>query len=215
MASKPARAKKLEQPSARPRTVEAKVSSPTVPGATETVRRVINTIEYMHARKQLDRRSYRVAEMLLGAHQVLYGSIGNTLDPDRVSGSNLPGSPPPPTYLLASERLREAKFLLFPQVYRIVASIVIAGYTIEQTANELAHANHRPATRHEKEQVGKTLREGLATLADQWIPDHEEARSGAVVGFRAPDARPTTIEVGTIQRGKTAHATGRRVFREG
>lgn len=207
---KPLRTKKIEQPSARPRTVEAKVSSPTVPGATETVRRVINTIEYMLARKQLDRRSYRVAEMLLGAHQVLYGSIGNNLDPDRISGSSSPGSPPPPTYLLAAERLSEAKRFLFPKAYRIVVSVVIAGYTIEQTANELAGGI---ATRYEKEETGKTLREGLATLAARWIPDHEEAQSGAIVGFRAPE-KPT-ISVGLISRGKTVHATGRRVFREG
>jgi len=213
------KAKKIEQPTARPRTVKAKVSSPTVPGATETVRRVQNTIEWMLARRQLDKRSFRVAEMLLDAHHVIYGSIGNNLDMDRISGRSAPGSPPPPTYMLAAERLSDAKKSLCPKVYRVVTKIVIAGYTIEQMANEIANDGRRVgdaqvlASKYEREKTGKVLKEGLGDLAKRWIPDHEGSRAGRVVGFRTPDARPDVIIIGPVDIGGTAHASGHRVVR--
>lgn len=188
---------------------EGIVSHPTLEGMQEKVSRIINTIEYMAARKQLDKRQIRVAEMLLNAQQVLYGSIGLNQDTTKVSGSGTPGSPPPPTYLLAAERLSEAKRFLFPEVYRVVMSVVIAGYTIEQTAHEI----HGEATKHYKELTGKKLRDGLHTLADKWVEDHGGSQEGRIVGFRTADARPTESTVGTIKPGKTAHAARGRVFR--
>lgn len=216
-----ARAKLKEPITARPRMAisprkpkpgeigEAQVLHPTLEGMQEKVSRIINTIEYMAARRQLDKRQIRVAEMLLNAHQVLYGSIGLNQDSTKVSGSGTPGSPPPPTYMLASERLREAKKYLFPEVYRVVMSVVVAGYTIEQTAFSI-HGEH---TKHYKELTGKKLRGGLSDLADRWIESHEASTGGKMRSWQASDARPTESTVGTIKPGKTAHAARGRVFR--
>lgn len=189
---------------------EDTVTHPTLDGLTEKVVRVINTVDYMAARKQLDKRQIRVAEMLLNAHQVLYGSIGLNQDTTKVSGSGSPGSPPPPTYMIASERLREAKKYLFPPLYRIVVSVVIAGMTIEQVANEIAGGK---ATEHGRKDTGKKLRDGLTSLADRWLGEHEAQTSTHMRSWKTPDARPTESNVGTIKPGKTAHAARGRVFR--
>lgn len=216
-----ARAKLKETPSARPRMAisprkpkpgeigEAQVLHPTLEGMQEKVSRIINTIEYMAARRQLDKRQIRVAEMLLNAHQVLYGSIGLNQDTTKVSGGVPNGKASQDTYLDASERLRLAKKYLFPQIYRVVMAVVVEGFTIEQTSFAI-HGEH---TKHYKELTGKKLRSGLSDLADRWIEGHEASTGSKMRSWQAPDARPTESTVGMIKPGKTAHATGRRVFR--
>lgn len=185
------------------------VSHPTLAGVQEKVSRIINTVEYMAARRQLDKRQVHVAEMLVRAHSVLYGSIGLNQDTTKVSGTTLPGSPPPPSFLIAAERLHQAKFRLYPPVYRIVMSVVIMGNTIDQTSLTI----HGLQSKHYKELTGRKLREGLTELADMWIPEQEGRREGQIVGFQMEGARPTESIAGVIKPGKVAHATGRRVFR--
>lgn len=188
---------------------EGIVSHPTLEGMQEKVSRIINTIEYMAARKQLDKRQIRVAEMLLNAHQVLYGSIGLNQDTTKVSGGVPSGKASQDIYMNASQRLREAKKYLYPPLYRVVISVAVYGFTIEQTALAI----HGETTKHYKELTGKKLRDGLHSLADRWVEDHGGSQEGRIVGFRTADARPTESTVGTIKPGKTAHAARGRVFR--
>jgi hypothetical protein len=217
-----ARAKLKEPITARPRVAisprkakpgeigEDVVSHPTLDGLQEKVVRVINTIEYMAARKQLDKRQIRVAEMLLNAHHVLYGSIGLNQDTTKVSGGVPSGKASQDTYLNASERLREAKKYLYPPIYYVVMSVVVQGFTIEQTANLIACGK---ATEHGRKETGKKLRDGLTDLANRWISEGEASTGTHMRSWQSEGARPTESNVGVIKPGKTAHAARGRVFR--
>ena len=98
-------ARKIESPTGRPKTFKTRVSSPTVPGAVEEVDRVIDSIEHLRQRRNLDPLAFRSAEKLRAAHDVIYGSIGGVMDMDRVRGTSNPGAPPAPAFMLAAETL--------------------------------------------------------------------------------------------------------------
>lgn len=216
--------KAVEPISARPRLIDATVDSPTVPGAIERLKRVVDTIEGMYRRKQLgsskdgdlrqmeNERAYRAATRLRNAHDVVYGSIGGQMDFDRVRGGGVPGAPPALHYREAADVLTDARKALLAVQDRVVMLVVCEGYTIEDAAKRIRQSTERAV----REEIGVILRSALAALAEAWFEPGEVKRKN-VRPYHAPDVDPRSFrystEVGTIKAGGTASATRNRVQR--
>lgn len=209
-----ARKEKVAPITARPKTHLVQVSSPTVPGAVEHIEKNINTIEHLHKRKHIDSHCYHAAEKMRHAFETIYGQAGGGMNFDKAGGPGVPGQPPLPSCMAAAETLNFAKRVLYPLDHRVVFVVACEGETIENTAG-IIFGN--PPTRSEKEQVGNRLREGLRQLADHWYggsTNGSAERRDSI--YHAPDvhpkAKPYTVGGVAVERGKTVHATGRKVF---
>ena len=77
-------------PSARPRTVPTSVSHPTVPGLSEQVERVFDTLDHMRQAGQLSPRQLEAAETFRVAFQTVGRSIGGVMDFDRIRAACRP-----------------------------------------------------------------------------------------------------------------------------
>lgn len=217
--------KKQEIPSACPKLINAVVSSPTVPGAVENVKRVVDTVEAMHRRRLLGEssdkdlrvlqndRSYRAAMRLRSAHDVVTGSIGGVMDFDRVRSGGGLGSPPPLHYREAADDLLDARSVLDDSHHRVIHLVVCEGHSID-FATQWLYGN---SARNCREEVGQLMRNGLLRLADHWYDRAELPGKTWVRRFHTADADPRTIRYSTdatsVQRGKTVTATRNRIYR--
>lgn len=217
--------KKPGSPSGRPKLIDAVVSSPTVPGAIENVKRVVDTIEAMYRRRHLgessdkdlrvieNERSYRAAMRLRHAHDVVYGSIGGVMDFDRVRSGGGYGSPPPLHYREAADDLIDMRAVLDSSEHPVLSLIVCEGHSIDYTTQWL----HGHTERAARESTGSLMRRGLQKLADHWFETGIVSKIKVVQPYHAPDANPRlmryTANAGTIERGKVVSATRNRIYR--
>lgn len=210
-------AKRMELPTARPKTQRIMVSSPSVPGFREEVDYVPGSVDHMRARKQFGKTktenefAYKAADRVRRAHETLHGAVGSSMDFDRVRGHGATPMGPHETYLQAAETMSEIKRVLYALDYRVVELVVCHGYTIEKTAEII---RRRTVTRADKEDIGRSLRQGLAQLAERWFGSSDQSDRGEMRHWRDPDAQHTEAVAGVIDPGETVHATGRRVFRK-
>lgn len=205
------RTKKRERnktPTARPDTELVGVPSPYAHGI-DYVRRVMDTLNAMHRRKQITKREHDAGSRIQDAFGTLYGVMGGAMDFDRVRGGSQPGSPPGPPQLAASQLLASVRDRLYPDDWKVVALVCGEGRSIEETANALYGA---PASRGQMEDCGRRLREGLRQMADRWFP-LERAQGGGLRSMRAE--KPTQINPGQLTPGNVAHATKDKVYRSG
>jgi murein L,D-transpeptidase YcbB/YkuD len=217
--------KKPDSLSGRPKLIDAVVSSPTVPGAIENVKRVVDTIEAMHRRRQLgasaDRdlrliendRSYRAAIRLRHAHDVVTGSIGGVMDFDRVRSGGGYGSPPPLHYREAADDLIDMRAVLDSSEHPVISLIVCEGHSIDFATQWL----HGHTARAAREDTGALMRRGLQKLADHWFEPGRIESKTKVRAYHAADADPRLMRyaanAGTVQRGQTVSATRNRIYR--
>lgn len=195
----------------------ARVASPYAHGH-DSVHRVVDPIEYMRRRRQLgpnhgaSEHAHRAAIRVRYAYDAIFQSLGGTMDFDRVRGQGTPGQHPHETRLAAADTMLKAWRELYAHHYCIVVMVACEMRSIEETACILHGPN---ASRDDKKRVGDQLREGLRVLADMWFgpltPENEMRPETRI--YRAPDALSYSAEPGVIDRGRTAHATGRKVFR--
>lgn len=204
-------------PSARPRTISVHVAHPTLPLTQEQVQRVVDSIEAMRKRKQIDYWQHRAAERIKAAHDVIYGSIGGTMDMDRVRGVGLPGSPPPLAYLEAAQTMGHVKQKLYSLDHRVISLVVCDGHSIKQAAAIIYRI--AVVARKQEEEIGRRLRAGLDQMAMLWWGHKPEVNNnqGRIVSHHtddvAPSVKPYTASAGIAQRGHTVHATGHKIFR--
>jgi hypothetical protein len=208
MASPKVRRPPIEvKPSAIPKMETAKVAHPRLEGHVEIVQRVVDTIEVMRKRKQLGEREYQAADHYRTCWAAIHGAMGGSMDFDRPRGGSLPGQPPAPHYMLASEAVSSVKKYLYPKDYAVVHRVCALGMTIEQATDQL----YSPANRSAREDCGRRLREGLSQMADRWFPENrgEGNRMRSHVSERA-----TVTDVESVpQSSSVAHATRDRVYR--
>jgi hypothetical protein len=102
------------------------------------VERVVDTLDSMlkAGPRHLTIRQWQAGQIFRSAYEVLEGAVGNTMDFDRIRGGGLPGSPPPPRRLFASDRIAEAKDMLYDGDYCIIEKIAGIGYSLERCAGE-------------------------------------------------------------------------------
>lgn len=215
--AKTKKAKRAEIPTARPKTQRMMVSSPTVPGFREEVDYVPGSVDHMRARKQFGKTraenefAFRAADRVRRAHETLHGAVGGAMDFDRVRGRGASPMGPHETYLQAAETMGEIKRVLYPLDHRVVELVVCHGMTIEKAAEII---RRRTPTRSDKEDIGRSLRQGLAQLADRWFGSSQKNARSEIESWRDPHAQHTEAVPGVIDPGKTVHATGRKVFRK-
>lgn len=196
---------------ARPKTYIDSVSSPTVPGARETLPRVFDVIEWMYRRKQIDQWAYRAANKVLAAQEKLSGTVGNVMDFERIRGAALPGVGPHDGLIDAAMTMRTLRNLvdagtLSAVQLACIKFVVCENYTIEKTAQKI-FCNFAP-TRKEREQTSKTFRSGLHALADHWWPEGKGEHKNRILGFRNENARPSELSEGVIEVGSRVYVSG-------
>lgn len=199
-----------EKPSAAPKIETAKVVHPRLAGCIEIVQRVVDTIEVMRKRRHISDREFMAADHYRTCWDTVHGSVGGVMDFDRPRGGSLPGQPPAPRYLLASEVCSEVRRYLYPQDYAVVHRVCALGLSIEEAAMQLYQIH---PTRPQKEDCGRRLREGLAQMADRWFPE----RRGHGNRMRSHvDERATVTDVDTVSSSSiVVHATRDKIFRSG
>lgn len=182
------------------RTLTAVVSSPTVPGATEKLEVVIDTVFAMRRRRQIDEPSWLAAETYRKAYDCVGARIGGVMDFDRVRGGGT-GACYSQMELEAAETLSEAAKLLGMIDGRVVELIVGCNWTVAEAADHLNCTEGRLASaiaahvalkqtgrakRRDCEIAGERLRMGLRVLAEAWHP----APQPKLRGWRGDGAKP-------------------------
>lgn len=207
------KSKRVEIPTARPKTERIAVSSPTVPGAREEVEYVPGSVDLMRARKQFGRTksenefAYRAADRLRHAHETLYGSVGGVMDFDRPRGGGATPMGPHDGYLQAAETMRDARMALYPLDHRVVMLCSCQGYSVEQAA-EIIYK--RTPTRGEKEEIGRCLRVGLQQLAERWFGSGDRGgRAAKVRVWQHPENETTPAVAGVVEVGGVYVGGGR------
>jgi hypothetical protein len=176
------------------RTKRVYVSSPTVPGTREEVSLVVDTIEMMWRGKWLNENQYRAAQIFRSACDTLASCMGGTMDFERSRGASVPGQPPLPPNLAASEKITDAKQALSPMDYDIVCKIVGYGFTVKAAAGMIDRSART---------VGKHLRDALSLLADRWTFDAvaqiaRSMRRPRIYSHRDFDARDRNYTISRI-----------------
>ena len=216
--SGPKRAKRAVAGAARatgaPRTEMVNVASPTVPGATERLSRVVDTLHVMLRRDQISERQYWAGERYRTSLEKLGSSPGGAMDFERPRGGSLPGSPPSPAMLYASDDVHQAENRLYRWDFEVVHLICGVGMTIEEAAANLygSGVDGKPF-RQCREDCGRRLREGLRQLADLWFP--EQSGEGARTRSIRLDRATITDAAEVPKAASVVHATGNRIFRSG
>lgn len=140
----------------------------------ETVR-MVDTIVLLHRRKQIDDRQLRAAEVYRDAAAMCSGRIPSLLtrQPRRSGQRQFQDCSPTEKQLWAAERLRQAQAFLGRLDGQIVASVAVAGHSIDECAACLfGTTDSGKANRADAEHVGRRLRLALQTLAAAWWPEH-------------------------------------------
>lgn len=205
-ATKPRRA--APPPTARPKMEDVTVASPTVPGAVERVQKIMDPLSTMFKRKQISERAYLAGDHYRLSYERLHGASGGAMDFERARGGGLPGSPPAPAYLIASEVVSQVRRCLYPQDFAIVYRICVLGMTLREAGENLLRTS---PSRQQEEDCGRRLREGLGQMADWWFPE----RHGTGSRMRSHvEERATSTDASLVpKRGGVVHATRDRVFR--
>jgi hypothetical protein len=174
----------------------ARVASPYGHGI-DRVLRSIDTLAVMMRRGQLREAQYHAGQRYRHCYEVIYGQMGGASDFERTRGKGLPGSPPPQSYLEASEIVSQVKRILYPRDYAVVHRVCVDGLSLGECAEQLYGGDDRS----NREQAGDRLREGLRELAERWFGAERKPRIRAFVGERA-----TVTDSETVEPGKVHHA---------
>lgn len=166
--------------------------------------RVVDTVDLLHRRRMIDDRQRMAGATYQSAVEAVGGSMGSALDMTRIrraasSGTPLPGA------LWGARVLTQAASVLGTYLGRIVASVLVEGRSIEQTAHWMAGGK---ASQRDVEFIGRTFREALTSLADVWHP----VVRGRMTSDAAEDARPSGTAGGAIEGDTVAHATSEKIF---
>jgi hypothetical protein len=184
------------------KTAKVNVASPYSHGI-DRVERVVDTVDAMHKRRQIDGRQKQAADTYRDAFETLGGRVGGAMDFDKVRAGT-PGAPPAPPALLAAETLRQARAVLGELDGRIVELVAGVGHSIEHVA-ALVLGKAKLSDR-DTEHVGRRLREALSMLADRW---HPVSKASKIRGHIEDGAKPVAGAAGTRSiDARVAHAAG-------
>jgi hypothetical protein len=138
-------------------------------GAIGAAERVVDTVELMFRRGQVDARQRSAAAIYLDAVERVGGVMPSCLDTSRVGGGGAAAASPTERQLLAAAHLAQAAQLLGRLDARILASVVAEGRTIAETAARLFGRGAGKPRRVMVEHVGQRLRLALDVLAGEWV----------------------------------------------
>ena len=154
-------------PSARPSTVAAVVASPWLPGKTDRVQRVLDSVLQLRRSGQISAAQYDAAERYRTAYEAVRAGMGGVMDPDRVGGGSSSGKIPQAAELAAADILSDASLALSRVGGTVIVEMVVGqGWTIADVTRSLFSEQPTEANR---KHVGAFLRLSLTTLADRWF----------------------------------------------
>ena len=192
-------------------TEDVYVAHPTIPGVTEKVRRVINSLDTMLNSNLFGKepfaakRRYEAAKIFRNAWDTVNSSIGQAMDLDRVRSNRYEGYVPIAN-LEAAAKLREAHRVLYAMDYDIIALVLGAGYGIGETAKCI----HRElVTRKQAEEIGSRMRCALDELAGHWLI--QENRESTMRAWRPTESVPRGSETSQVTPARVAHANRKAV----
>lgn len=140
-----------------------------VNGVIGAAERVVDTVELMFRRGQLDARQRSAAAMYLEAVEHVGGTMPSCLDTSRVGAGTAGPAWPSEQQVQAAATLAEAAQLLGRLDVRILASVIAEGRTIAETAARLFGRGAGKPKRAMVEHVGQRLRLALDVLAGEWV----------------------------------------------
>lgn len=198
--------------SGRPRTIETRVASPTVPNTVEVVQKVSDPLETMFRARQLNERQWHVIERYRASLETLYGQAGGALDFERVRSGWAPGSGLQVRYMDAAEFMRRVRQSLHPLDHTIVV-LILGGHGGQppMTFREAAQRLDIDGVDHRV--IGHRFRFALNDLADMVFGETHGADKRGIVKYVADDGWSMPSDATEIKPGRVAHATGRKVFR--
>lgn len=183
----------------------ASVASPYGGGHVESVRRVVDPIDNLLAKDLIDRQQFDAAQTYRHAFDMLTGSMGGVMDPEKVRGAGTPGSPPGPSTLIAADRMNEAAKILGMIDGTVVKLVAGEGRSIEEAAAILCgvvQGTGEPTAR-DKDRIGARLKDSLSLLGKAWHPT-ALGREGNIRTYIAPEQVETVPDVATDQAPATS-----------
>lgn len=153
---------------ARPRTEKTDVASPTVPGKTDYVDRVVDLLLQIYNRHGISQIQFAAGERYRNSFEMLSASAGGAGDFDRVRGvgsSDGMGI----CYLQAAESVRDAKLkILYPRDYAVLHRVCVQGKTFDRVAKELSASDM--GVQFDEKEVSFMFKAALSQLAAAWWP---------------------------------------------
>jgi hypothetical protein len=187
------------------RTETVSVHHPTVPGATERVERVFDSIGFMMPKrggKQFP-LEHSVAIRIRRAHDLINGQIGGAGDFDRMRGPGGPSHHPPIALLDAGRLLSELSKSGIDNLEHVLIDLIVCGGLSIADVTRMQVGPSR-----DRNFYGTKLREGLRKVARFWGWD-EQPPEAKIRGF---GSQQTTDIPDVVLPGQVMHATGRRIF---
>jgi hypothetical protein len=161
--------KRREVTLARPKTEAAVVASPTVPGKTQEVDRVVDLLTQMYNRRDISQIQFAAGDRYRTSFEMLSASAGGAGDFDRVRGAGNP-SGMAETYVAAAKAVSDARLrLLYPRDHAVLHRVCVEGKTLERTAQEISASDS--GIKLDRQLVGYMLKAALSQLAAAWWPD--------------------------------------------
>jgi hypothetical protein len=192
--------------SVQARTRLTRVSSPTVPGAVESVQRRVDHLEVMRRASQLTPRQWQALELYRNSREIVYGGAGNSMDFERSRGSSLPGSPPLPTFMRAASVISDAKRILYPLDHKIVVTILGGGETEPpqtfKSASIVLGYHHR--------EIAQRFKIAMEVLADEYFGTINNDKS-QIRTYLPKESRPTQSDLTEVSQSATAHISQHKV----
>jgi hypothetical protein len=154
---------------ARAKTEKAEVASPTVPGKTHEVDRVVDLLASMYNRRDISQIQFAAGDRYRTAFEMLSASAGGAGDFDRVRGSGEVGGMAR-SYVDAAKSVSDARLrILYPRDYAVLHRVCVEGKTLEKVANELNSFD--TGVKFDRQQIGYMFKSALSQLAAAWWPD--------------------------------------------
>lgn len=155
---------------ARRPTMTVTVSSPWLPGVTDRVEKVVDTIMLMRRSKQINEWQYLAADRFRDAYEAVRTGLGGACDLERVRAGGGQGRGSNERAAWGTETLADATACLAKIGGSVIVEMVVGqGYSVDDAAGSLfGRAADGTVRRQDREAVGNFLRMHLRALADLW-----------------------------------------------
>lgn len=196
-----------------PETKIRDIDHPTLAGMQERVHHIVDPLHAMVKRKHITEREYFAGDHYRTCYATLYSAMGSVMDFERVRGGSLSGSPPAPTYMLASEVVSETRKFLYPKDYAVMHRVCALGMTLEETTAHLYGADaHGSTTRTQRDACSGRLKAALEMMADHHFPEHK-GKGDRMRSF--VQERAIATDAIEVPKAQAVHATSQKVYRTG
>lgn len=153
---------------ARPRTEKTDVASPTVPGKTDYVDRVVDLLSQIYNRHGISQIQFAAGERYRNAFEMLSASAGGAGDFDRVRGAGTSDGLGV-SYVQAAQFVSDARMkILYSRDHAVLHRVCVEGKTFDRVAKELSASDL--GIQFDEKEVSFMFKSALSQLAAAWWP---------------------------------------------